>query len=147
MKVSFWKILVAGILFAIIGYVIHSLGAFFMWINYRDFTYYEVWCKLTMPAERPIPPSFIKSSFIFSLIVGILIALVYAWIMEGLKGKSGVSKGLFYGFMLFLVAGLPSFLSLYILMDISDMFNITWMVEGLILYLIGGLIIGALVKQ
>ncbi len=42
MKVSFWKILVAGILFAIVGQVIHSLGAFFMWSDYHDFTYYEV---------------------------------------------------------------------------------------------------------
>ncbi len=99
-----------------------------------------------MPVERPILPSFIKSSLVFSLIVEILVVLVYALIREGLKGKSGVAKGLFYDFILFLVASIPRFLSLYILMDISDMFNITWMVEGLILYLIGGLIIGALVK-
>jgi hypothetical protein len=146
MKVSFWKILVAGILFAIISFAIHSLGAFLGMSYYTDSTYSQVWSKLMMPAEGPPPPSFMIYSFIFSLIAGILIALVYAWIMKGLKGKSGVSKGIFYGFMLFLVAGIPCFLSLYLLINIPVMLNFMWLVEGLIVYLIGGLIIGALVK-
>jgi hypothetical protein len=73
-------------------------------------------------------------------------ALVYAWIREGIKGKGALSKGLFYGFILFLVAGIPWFLGFYLLINIPIMLNVMWMVEGLIVYLIGGIIIAALIK-
>ena len=146
MKVKAWRVIIAGILFALIGQVIHTLGVFLGMSYYMDPKYSSLWSKLMMPTAGPPPPSFMAYSLGFGIIIGILFSLVYAWIRGGLKGKSNVAKGLFYGFILFLVSCIPGFLSLYLLINIPLILNILWLVEGLIIDLIGGIVIALLVK-
>lgn len=140
------RIIVAGIIYAVVAQVIFNLGAFLGRSYYADPNYFKVWSKIMMPGEGGPPASFYVYAIAFFIIGAILYALVYSWIKGGLKGKSTVAKGLFYGLILFLVAGIPCFLMLHLLIDVSFMLNFTWMIEGFIVYLVGGIIIAALVK-
>lgn len=106
--------------------------------------YFHVWSKLMMPAEGPPPMSFFYYSVIFGIITGILIACVYA-IVRGVPG-GGIKRGLVYGFLMFLVTGVPSSLSLYLLVNLPSALIVYWGFENLVTYLLGGAVFGRLIK-
>ncbi len=143
-RVSLARVIGAGIVFAIIGQLIHSLGAILTMGFYVDPTYLSVWSKIMMPAASPPPISFYYYSIAFGIITGILLASVYAIIREGITGK-GAKKGLVYGFLVFLVAGVPGSLSLYLLINLPSALIAYWAIENLVIYLIGGAIFGKLI--
>ena len=143
-RVSLARVIGAGIVFAIIGQLIHSLGAILTMGFYVDPTYLSVWSKIMMPAAGPPPISFYYYSIAFGIITGILLASVYAIIREGITGKRA-KKGLVYGFLVFLVAGVPGSLSLYLLINLPSALIVYWAIENLVIYLIGGAIFGKLI--
>jgi len=94
-----------------------------------------------MPAAGPPPVSFTMYSIAFGLIGGILISLVYGVIKGGIPGNTLAKKGLVYGLLLFLVAGIPGSLAMFLLINLPVMLILLWAIEGLIIYLLGGMII------
>jgi hypothetical protein len=55
-------------------------------------------------------------------------------------------KGLQFGGMIFLIAGIPSILSMYLLINLPRGLLATWTITTLILYLIGGVLATKLMK-
>jgi len=127
-KMKALRIIIAGIIYAVVAQVIFNLGAFLGKSYYTDPNYLEVWSKIMMPEGKPPPASFYVYTIVFSIIGAILYALVYNWIKGGLKGKSIAARGLFYGLILFLVAGVPGFLMLYLLINVPLMLNFMWLI-------------------
>ena len=144
LKLNFARIIGAGIIFAILSQIIHTLGSIPTMSFFMDPTYYPVWSKIMMPTEGPPPPSFFYAAIIFAIINGILLALVYAIIRGGIPGK-GVKRGVVYGFLIFLVAGVPGALMLYLLINLPSALIAYWALENLIIALIGGTIFGKLI--
>ncbi len=140
-EISFWRILLAAILFAVIAYIIHSIGAIVGMPFYTDPQYNGVWSNLMMPVAGPPPAEFAYTSFVFSLITGVMFALVYSVIGRCMVGKTIVVKGIFYGFLIFLVAGIPGALSLYLLINLPQTLIALWAFENLVVYLLGGITI------
>lgn len=143
-KISLARVLSAGIVFSIVSQLIHSIGAIPTMGFYLDPTYFSVWSKVMMPTAGPPPISFFYYSIVFGIITGILLASVYAIIREGVPGKK-IKKGLVYGILVFLVAGVPSSLSLYLLINLPSTLIAYWTLENLVIYLIGGTIFGKLI--
>ena len=139
--ISIGKVFLAGILYTIVAQIVHSIGAALSMKYYLIEKYFPVWSKLMMPSAGPPPASFMMYSIAFGLIGGILISLVYGVIKDGIPGDTLANKGLVYGLLLFLVAGIPGSLALTLLINLPAMLIVVWAVEGLIIYLLNGMII------
>jgi len=139
------RLIVAGVLFAVVGVIVQTLGAFPTMGFYMDATYFPVWSKLMMPTAGPPPITFYYYSVGFGIIAGILLALVYAIVRNALPSV-GVRRGIVYGFLVFLIAGVPGSLSLYLLVNLPSALIAYWALEDLVAYLLGGVILGRLIQ-
>lgn len=139
------RIIVAGILFAIVAQIIHSIEAAATMDFYTDPEYFGVWSKIMMPGEGPPPTEFYYYSIVFNVITGIIFAVVYQMIKKSVPGKSIINKGLYFGFLLFLIS-IPWSLTMYLLINLPTMLLVYWTISGLIVNLIGGVIIARIVK-
>jgi hypothetical protein len=135
-----WKITVAGVLFAIISQIIHTVESMATMNFYMDPTYFSVWSKMMMPTAGPPPVEFYIYSLVFSLIAGIIYALIYSMISKSIPGKTVVNKGLYFGFFLFLLS-IPSFLTMFMLINLPSLLLLYWSISGFIVYLIFGIVI------
>jgi hypothetical protein len=140
------RIVLSGVIFAAISYVIHMLGALLDMGYYLDPNYFRVWSKIMMPTAGPPPMEFTLYSSLFSLIGGILFALVYYYVKDSIKLNGAVKKGLFYGLLVTLVAVIPGYLSLILLINLPLMLVVSWAVQGVIVNLLGGMITAKLIK-
>jgi hypothetical protein len=143
-RISVARVIGAGVVFAIISQCIHTLGSIATIGFYMDPAYFHVWSKIMMPTEGPPPVSFYYYSIAFGIVTGLFLALVYAIIREGVPG-TGARRGITYGFLVFLLAGLPGSLSLYLLINLPSALIAYWTLENLVTYLIGGAVFGKLI--
>ncbi len=140
------RIVLAGAIFMAISYVIHMLGAFVDMGYYTDPNYFKIWSKLMMPTAGPPPMEFTLYSLLFSLIGGILFALVYYYVKDAIKIKGAVKKGLFYGLLIVLIALIPGSLSMILLFNLPLLLVVSWAVQGAIVYLLSGMVTAKLFK-
>ena len=143
-KINIGKLMLAAVLFLVIAQIIHSLCAFCGMCYYIDPTYCQVWSKIMMPIPGPPPASFMLYSILFNFITGLLFSLVYVIIKSGIPGTSNIKKGLMYGLFVFLVAGIPGSLGLILLINLPLCLISLWLVEGLIIDLLGGIIVASI---
>jgi len=140
---------IIGIAFAILSQAVHWVGAQVMMPLYQDDKYFHLWSRWMMPQTpegQYMPPgtSFFILSALFAFITGIIFSLVFLFIRDGLPGRGRMIKGLSYGLVLFMLAGLPGSMSMYLILDIPQDFIVTWGLENLVTYLFGGLLISLL---
>lgn len=140
------KIGIFAIVMTIIGFLMHVVESILTMRYYTDPSYFAVWSKVMMPVAGPPPTSYFILSILFSLVGWILFAFVYAKLGGVLKQKDFIKKGLKFGALIFLIAGLPFTLTMYLLINIPPMLLISWMISGLALYLVGGILAAKLIK-
>ncbi len=137
-----WKgILIVGVVLAIIAQIVHTIGASLTMGYYQDPAYFKVWSKLMMPSEGPPPASFVLASLGHGLITSIIFAFVYSMIKGAIPGGTPVRKGLNYGLLIFLIAGVTFPLTLLLLINLPLGLILSWSAEALVIYLIGGLLV------
>jgi hypothetical protein len=136
-----WKgIGIVAVAMAVIATVVHTVESILTMGYYTDPVYIAVWSKVMMPALGAPPPlSFFVLSILFALIGWGLFAFVYAKLSPALK-ESGPKKGLKFGALMFLVAGIPCTLMLYLMVNLPVGLLAIWTFSSLVLYLIGGLL-------
>lgn len=135
------KLLIAGIAFAIIGQMIHTIEAFATMQYYMLPEYWPVWSKIMMPGPGPPGASFYAASLIFGIITGTLVAFVYSKVKAVLPGKAALNKGVYYGLMLSMVAGLPGTLSMFLLFNLPLELVASWTVTSFAVNILGGIVI------
>lgn len=141
------KMVLAAIAYTVIAYVIHTVSSMLTMNYYTDPKYFPVWSKLMMPTAGPPPASFMYYSITFSFIIGLIFSYLYLFFKECIPGKTMINRGVFYGLVLFLVAGIPFFLTNYLLVNLPLGLLIYWLIiDGLITYIIGGIAIAWLNK-
>jgi hypothetical protein len=138
---KFIKVVITVIIFAILAQIIHSASAYFTMDYYTNPDYSGVWSSLMMPEDGAPGINFYITSILFSLIGAMLYTIVYIIIRASIPGRSYFKKGLFYGLFLFLIAGIPGFLSLYLLINLPTILLYIWVLENFIVYIIGGVVI------
>jgi len=142
-----WKgILISAILFAIVAQVIHTIGAFASMGYYTDPAYFALWSKLMMPAAGAPPTEFFVLTLALALITALFYAGAYAMLMKSIPGKTYVKKGLVYGLLLFLVAIVPGYLSMALLINVPFALVAEWVLESLVALLIGSVVIAKFVQ-
>ena len=145
-KISWPRLLAAAVAYLVIAQVVYTLGVFADMGYYTDPNYFPLWSKLMMPAAGPPPIEFTLASMAFQFIAGLLFALVYAVVKGSVPGKGWKNKGLMYGFLIFLVAGIPFTLTLTLLINLPPGLILSWMLQGLVTYLLAGLALARIVK-
>ncbi len=132
------KVVIYSIVFVIISQIVHTVSAALSMPYYQDPAYFPVWSRLMMPLAGPTPMEFFVYSSAVAFLVGIIYGLSYVVMERSLPGK-GITKGMYFGVMLFLLAGVPSMLGLYLLINLPPGLLSVWsLVDGLLLYLIAG---------
>lgn len=140
------KVVLAAIAFTIIAQILHLISTTVTMSYYTDPAYAGVWSKTMMPTEGAPPMDFYYYSIAISFIIGLIFAGVYSRVSSAIKG-SNLQKGLRYGIGLFLVTGIPYFLTNVLLVYLPLGLQISWLIiDGLITYLIGGIAIAKIVK-
>jgi len=99
-----------------------------------------------MPTAGPPPAAFYYYSLAFSFIGGLFFAGVYSVIVNGIQGKKLLNKGMIYGLLIWLVAGIPGYLSLILLVNLPIDLVIYWTVTSLIVYLLAGVTTARILK-
>ena len=140
------KVALVAIIYIIIAQIIHFIGAMATMTYYLDPQYFKVWSVFMMPVAGPPPLSFTLISLAFGLINALIFVSVYAIIKNSIPGKTPCRKGLMYGFFVFLLAGVSSFFAMLLLINLPIILLIYWMIEGLVIYLINGLITAKIIK-
>ena len=140
------KLVIAAIVYTIIAQIVHIVDAFLTMNFYLMPQYFGVWSKIMMPTEGPPPATFYAFSVVFALITGVIFAFIYLAIMKAVPGKTRLQKGLSYGVILFLVNGIPGFLSLYIIINLPTVLIIYWLIENLVIFLASGVVFAKLFK-
>ena len=145
-NINIWRVLISGVIFAVISQIVHTIGSIATMKYYLMGEYLPVWSRIMMPNAGPPPASFFAYGVAFALITGILLAIVYNMISKSISGKSAAKKGLMYGLLLFFAAGIPGALSMYLIINLPIALIISWTVEGLAIYLLGGMVIAKINK-
>jgi hypothetical protein len=146
LKINLPRLIAVAIVYAIVGEIVMTLGAMADMNYYFDPNYFAVWSKLMMPAAGPPPAEFYYAGIAFQLMTGFLFALVYAVVKGAVPGKGWKNKGLMYGFLIFMVAGIPTTLMLILLVNLPIGLLLSWMLQSLVVYLLMGLVAAKIVK-
>lgn len=145
-KTNYIGILIAAIIYVVIAEIVHVADTFLTMNFYLMPQYFSVWSKVMMPNAGPPPMSFYVYSILFAFITGLIFAYIYNLIKNSVPGKKELQKGICYGIILFLINGIPGFLSLYLLINLPFVLIVSWMIENFVIFLIGGIVIAYLVK-
>ena len=138
------KIIFGAAGFVVVSQIVNLLLAAVTMNYYSDPNYFAVWSKVMMPAAGPPPEAFFAYSLIFSLITGTILSYFYVRTHRLISGTA-TQKGAKYGFALFLIAGLPFFLTDYLLVNLPFGLLLGWLLgDGLIGYVLGGIAIARL---
>jgi len=140
------RIFLAGVICMVISFIINNISALLTMDFYKNPAYFQVWSKIMMPTAGPPPWYFMFYALGFSLMGGIFIALVYYFVKGAFKQKSAVKRGLLYGFLMFLVAGIPPMLSMILLINLPLMLVISWIIISGVIFLLDGMVVAKLIK-
>ena len=145
LKLNLPRLLAAAAVYVIIAQIIFTIGAMADMPYYMDAAYSDVWSKVMMPAAGPPPAEFYYASILFQAVYGFLFAFVYTVIKGAVPGKGWKNKGLMYGFLVFLVAGVSD-LGMVLLVNLPMALVLSWVLQGLVVYLLAGLAAAKIVK-
>ena len=141
-----WKIIAAAIVYMIISMVLRTVESMMTMDYYTNPDYFPVWSEIMMPGPGGPPTEFYYYSIIFAFIEGLIFAGVYTVIAKGVPGKTVVKKGINYGLLIWLLAGIPFSLGMVLLINLPIDLIAIWTVTSLIIYLIVGATTARIVK-
>lgn len=139
-------IIIAAILFMIIAQAVHTLGSYATMDFYTDPQYFPLWSEIMMPAGGAPGMEFFAISIAFNFITAFIFTWFYSLIKGAVPGKMSFMKGVNYGLILFMITAFPGFLSMVLLLNIPIVLNIGWMIEALVIDIVGGIVISRFVK-
>ena len=140
------KVGIFAILMMIIGQIAWFLETMVDMAHYANPAYFGVWSKLMMPAAGAPPTEFFIVSVVISIIGWAIFACAYFVFNGAIKAKNEMQKGLMFGGWVFLLATLPGSLSMYMLFNLPAMLLVSWMIVGLILNLVAGVVAVRIIK-
>jgi hypothetical protein len=141
------KIIVAGIVFAIISFLVNNIVAMATMNYYMMPELFQVWSKVMMPIAGPPPASFMYLSFALSAIIGMLFAAVYMTIRSVFEGEPTLKKGYTFGFLAFLIGTLPGTFSMYLMINLPVGLLAWWALSGLIVNVVAGIAVAAVAEK
>lgn len=144
-KISWGKLLITAVIFAVISYVIHTIEAMLTIKYYMMPQYSGLWSKLMMPVAGPPPMAFTITSIIFAFVTGISVGLIYYYLRDHLP-PLGFKRAFYFADVLiattFLFFTLPS----YLMFNVPVAILISWFVSSFIILTAGSWVLVKIVK-
>jgi len=81
------------------------------------------------------------------IIFGILLAFVWKYTKDNFKGSSKAKSGAKFGFSVWAIFGITGMLMSLSTFNISALMVLTWTINGLVQYILGGVVIASLSKN
>jgi len=137
--------LIASIIFLAVSQVLHFGGVTVSMDYYTHPGYGDLWSPLIVSfGNFNTGLTFFFVSIIFGFIGAVLFVSVFTVMVKGLKG-SAIEKGVTFGVLVFLVANVPSSLSMFMLLSIPVEIVLLWTLESFIVFLLGGALVGRII--
>lgn len=141
-----WKnIFISAIFFAAISLLIHSAGTIASMDYYTNPAYSALWSPIMMPVAGPPGMEFYVVSFAFSFSIGAIFAAAFSMLRASIPGND-LRKGADYGLLLFILVQVPYVLTDYLLLAVPLTLLLSWALESLIVYVLGGLVFSKLLR-
>ena len=136
------KIILATIIIWIFGalFTMTTSGFLFNWI-------YEIPPVIWKPSSEILSLGNIVSSYLGSLVVSFIFVSAYAVFFDGIPGKTGIEKGMIYGFLVWLIGSFSDMIIMPSYMTIASTVIVYWMAQGVLLNLVIGAIAGTIYKK
>jgi hypothetical protein len=136
------RIVIAGVVVWIVSSIFFFLtcGWLYKWVYQLPPNIWRDWATMPATAVNLIGPH------VIGIIRGLLFALVFAILYKGIPGK-GITKGIVYGVLVWLVGALTGMASLPFYMTIATTVVIYWILQQLVLGVINGAIVGVIYKE
>lgn len=142
-----WKsIVVASIVFMIIAQVVHTFGSYVTMNFYTNPEYFHLWSEIMMPSGGAPGMEFFALSLVFNFITAFIFTWFYSLIKGAIPGRLSLMKGFKYGIFLFIITSVPTFFSMSLLLAVPVALSISWMIEALLIDVLGGIVIARFVK-
>lgn len=136
----------------IAGVIVNLTSIIFPLVSYRLFSWIfelsptNIWKWTPNNDISSIPISELLVMFIINSILAFYLAYFYKIIHRSVPGKN-IAKGLIYALLLYPIGVLIPMYSLYVLLNIAFLAIVYFAVEGLIEYVLYGIIVGAFIKD
>ena len=131
-----------------------SLAAIAIWIATNVLGF--VTCGWLFNWVYQIPPNIWKTAeqvagnmvwaVLLSLVPAILFTVVFVILYKGIPGK-GIKKGINYGILVWLVSAFGGLMTMPFYMTISVTVIIYWIIQGLVVNVVNGIIVAAIYKE
>lgn len=132
------KFFLAGILAAIIQYLINSIFGY---------TFRELYDPTTGLWRAMPTPSWIQNVILANIIIAFLIVTAYAAVNTGLGKKAETTKkGLKFGLIVWLVKDITGGIMTYVFMPVPLKLISTWIIASFIINLVNGIVIAKIYK-
>jgi uncharacterized membrane protein YagU involved in acid resistance len=135
MKINYNKVLIAGI---VAGIVLVIVG---FALGYLTASMYAS----TPQLWKPMSGDWTYTMIIFDIVIGVILAFVYSIVKDGVP-KKGITKGLYYGMLVWLVGTIPGMIMTYSTMAVPTALVLAWTIGGLVQYTLMGATISWLHK-
>jgi hypothetical protein len=134
-KAKWGKILISGIVYTIIAFIIRQLEAVITMKYYLMPQYFGLWSKIMMPNASPPPADFFLISLVFTFVSGVSLAIVYSY-LRNILPKDFWKRSLFFADLMigtsFIFFTLPSFL----MFNVPLALLISWFVSSFIILVV-----------
>lgn len=140
---NYKKVAIAGIVAGIVHIIFGTLTCGWLFKGVYLIPPTNVWKFI---GQSGFTGSQIAVMTIGNIVIGIILAGVYAWLFHGIPG-AGIKKGLNYGVVLWLVGILPGMFATYMFMTVATTVVLYWIAIGLVNYLIVGAVIAKIYKE
>ena len=144
-KISWGKVLMIGVIFTVISFVIRQAEMLLTLKYYMMPQYFGVWSKLMMPVAGPPPLSFTITSLIFTFVTGISITLIYYYLRDHLP-PLGFKRVYYFADVLMATYFVFFFLTAYLLFNLPLALLISWFISTFVIVTAGSWVIVKIIK-
>ena len=116
--------LLAGLALLVVGFVFSSFSA-------------DMYKMSPAGMWKPMGGDWFIQMIVYNIVVGVIMAYVFSIIKSAVPG-SGITKGVIFGLMVWLLGSVPGLGITYLTMNIRNKLIITWLINGLVNYMAAG---------
>lgn len=145
MEIKWKKVFVSALIITVVSFIVRQIEAIFTMGYYMDPAYFGVWSKVMMPTAGPPPPEFMITSFVFTFITGVSLAVIYYYLRKYLPDNNKQRVFYFADLMIatsFIFFTLPS----YLLFNLPLGLLVSWFVTSFIILVTASFIFVKIIK-
>jgi hypothetical protein len=144
-EISWKKVIFSGLIFAIISFVIRQIEAILTIKYYTMPEYFGLWSKTMMPNAGPPPFSFMVTSFVFTFVTGVSLALIYYYLKDHLP-KEEKRRAFYFADLMIGTSFVFFTLPVYLMFNVPMGLLVSWFITTFIILTASSWVLVKIVK-